>query len=64
MNLTRFVNKDVFEILSILLICCSCDQLYMLTKYRNITTQTFVVTLVLTALCIYFGFFDKMNKNI
>lgn len=35
----------------------------MLTKYKNITTEIFGVTLVLTALCMYFGFIDKSNKN-
>lgn len=29
-----------------------------------ISTETFVVTLVLTALCMYFGFCDKSNKNL
>lgn len=64
MNLTKFVKKYVFKILSIVLIFCSCDQLYILMKYRNITTETFVVTLFLTGVCMYFGFFDKSNKNI
>lgn len=64
MNLTKFLNKYFFEILFIVLIFCSCDQLYMLTKYKNISTDTFVVMLLFTALCMYFGFFDKSNKNI
>lgn len=64
MNIVKIVKKYGFKILSVVLILCSCDQLYMWMKYRNITTETFVLTLVLTALCMYFGFWNKSNKNI
>ena len=63
MNLTKFLKKYVFKIMSIVLIVCSCDQFYMLMKYRNITTETFVVTLFLTGLCIYFGFGKFREKD-
>lgn len=29
MNLTKFVKKYVFKIMSIVLIVCSCDQFYI-----------------------------------
>lgn len=63
MNLTKFVNKNVFKIMSIVLIFCSCDQLYMLMRYRDIDTESLVGTLFFTGLCVYLGFGKFGEKN-
>ena len=56
MSLTKFVKKDIFVILSIVLILCVFDQLYMMIRYKNISIETFVLTLFLTAISTFFGF--------
>lgn len=51
--------KWIFEMLSIILIICCVDQLYMMRHYKNISMETFVMTVFFTVLNIYFGFFEK-----
>ena len=59
MNLSKFIQKDLFVILSIILIICMVDQLYMMMEYKNISKETFVLTSLLTGINIFFGFFNK-----
>lgn len=59
MNLSKFVNKYVYEIFSIILILCVVDQIYMMLRYKNISIETFIITLVFAAINIYFGFLHK-----
>ena len=59
MNLSKFVNKYVYEIFSIILILCVFDQIYMMLRYKNISIETLIITLVFAAINIYFGFLHK-----
>ncbi len=59
MNLSKFVNKYVYEIFSIILILCVVDQIYMMLRYKNISIETLIITLVFAAINIYFGFLHK-----
>ena len=63
MDLTKFVKKDVLKIMSIVLIVCSCDELYMFMKYRDSTIEDLGATLFFTGLCIYLGFGKGGEKN-
>ena len=58
MNLSKFVNKYVYEIFSIILILCVFDQMYMM-RYKNINIETLIITVVFAAINIYFGFLHK-----
>ena len=59
MNLSRFMKKDLFVILSIILIICVIDQLYMMMEYKNISKETLIFTILLTGVSVFFGFFKK-----
>ncbi len=59
MNLSKFIQKDLFVILSIILIICIVDQLYMMMEYKNISKETFILTILLTGISVFFGFFNK-----
>ena len=59
MDLSKFVNKYVYEIFSIILILCVVDQIYMMLRYKNISIETLIITLVFAAINIYFGFLHK-----
>ncbi len=59
MNLSRFVQKDLFAILSIILIVCVVDQLYMMMEYKNISKETLIFTILLTGVSVFFGFLKK-----
>ena len=59
MNLSRFMQKDLFVILSIILIICVVDQLYMMMEYKNISKETLIFTILLTGVSVFFGFFKK-----
>ena len=59
MDLSKFLQKDVYEIFSIILIVCDFDQVYMIMKYRNINKETLIITLFFTIICIYYGFIKK-----
>ncbi len=59
MNLSKFVNKYVYEIFSIILILCVFDQMYMMMRYKNINIETLIITVVFAAINIYFGFLHK-----
>jgi hypothetical protein len=59
MNLSRFIQKDLFVILSIILIICVVDQLYMMMEYGNISKETLIFTILLTGVSVFFGFFKK-----
>ena len=59
MNLSRFVQKDLFAILSIILIVCVVDQLYMMMEYNNISKETLIFTILLTGVSVFFGFLKK-----
>ncbi len=59
MNLSKFVNKYVYEIFSVILILCVVDQIYMMLRYKNISIETLIITLVFAAINIYFGFLHK-----
>lgn len=55
----KISRRDVFVVASFVLIICCIDQLYMLFKYGNIKVETFVLTVFLTCLNVYFGFIEK-----
>lgn len=59
MNLSKFIKEDIFEILSIVLIVCLIDQLYMIIKYKNISIETFIFTVLLTGVSVFFTFLKK-----
>lgn len=59
MKIKQIVRKNIFIILSMILILCCADQLYMIEKYKNINLETFSLTIFLTVLNIYFGFVKK-----
>lgn len=63
MNLSRFIQKDLFVILSIILIICIVDQLYMMMEYKNISKETFIFTIFLTGISAFFGFFYKRESK-
>lgn len=57
MNLSKFIQKDLFVILSIILIICIVDQLYMMMEYKNISKETFILTSLLTGISVFFWIF-------
>lgn len=59
MNLSRFMKKDLFVILSIILIICVIDQLYMMMEYKNISKETLIFTILLTGVSVFFGLKKK-----
>lgn len=59
MSIKKISGKDVFALLSIVLILCCVDQLYMICKYKNISWETFGLTVFFTILNIYFGFIKR-----
>lgn len=59
MNLSKFIKENIFEILSIVLIVCLIDQLYMIIKYKNISIETFIFTVLLTSVSAFFTFLKK-----
>lgn len=61
MNLSKFINKYLFEILAIILIICLIDQLYMMMEYKNISKETLAITILLAGINIFFGFFKKAD---
>lgn len=61
MNISKLFHKGVFVLLSIVMIICCFDQIYMIIKYKNISIETFVLTVFLTGISLYFGFF-QMKK--
>lgn len=63
MNLTSFLNKYIFKIMSIILIVCVINQIYMLTKYNNISKETFFITLFFTGICVFWGFLKNMRSK-
>lgn len=59
MSIKKISGKDVFALLSIVLILCCVDQLYMICKYKSISWETFGLTVFFTILNIYFGFIKQ-----
>lgn len=59
MNISKLFHKGIFVLLSIIMIICCFDQLYMMIKYKNISIETFVLTVFLTGISLYFAFFQK-----
>lgn len=59
MTSSKFFSKIIFVILSIILIICCIDQVYMMYKYNNISIETLFLTLLFTGLSIYFAFFRR-----
>ncbi len=55
----KFCSKIIFAILSIILIICCIDQVYMMHKYNNISIETLVLTMLFTGLSVYFAFFRR-----
>ena len=62
MKLSRFIQKKLFVVLSIILIICTVDQLYMMMEYKNISKETFIFTILLTGISVFLGFFNKKSK--
>ena len=62
MKLSRFIQKNLFVVLSIILIICTVDQLYMMMEYKNISKETFIFTILLTGISVFLGFFNKKSK--
>ena len=59
MNFSRFMQRDLFVILSIILFIWVVDQLYMMMEYNNISKETLIFTILLTGVSVFFGFFKK-----
>ena len=59
MNLSKFINKYLFEILAIILIICLIDQLYMMMEYKNISKETLAITILLAGINIFLDFSKK-----
>lgn len=53
------MKKDLFVILSIILIICVIDQLYMMMEYKNISKETLIFTILLTGVSVFFGLKKK-----
>ncbi len=62
MKLSRFIQKNLFVVLSIILIICTVDQLYMMMEYKNISKETFIFTSLLTGISVFWGFLNKKSK--
>lgn len=58
--------KNLFQIMSIILIIAFVDQIYMIQEFGNISKETLFITFCLLLASIKFGFFNKRkyNKNI
>ena len=59
MSIKKISKRDIFAVASFILIICCIDQLYMLCRYDNMNVETFILTIFLTGLNIYFGFIKK-----
>lgn len=59
MNLSKFINKYLFEILAIILIICLINQLYMMMEYKNISKETLAITILLAGINIFLDFSKK-----
>lgn len=55
MKAVNFLKKNLFVIMSVILILCVIDQIYMLIRYKNISIETLFLTLCIAALNIYFA---------
>lgn len=64
MNLSRFMKKDLFVILSIILIICVIDQLYMMMEYKNISKETLIFTILLTGVSVFFGLKKRVSEKV
>lgn len=62
MNISKLFHKGVFVLLSIVMIICCFDQIYMMIKYKNINIETFALTVFLTGISLYFAFFKSLLK--
>lgn len=62
MDLTKFFDKHIFEILSIILMICVADQIYMMMEYKNISKETLLLTLLFTGISIFFGFLRNFKN--
>ena len=62
MKLIKFIQKNLFVLLSVVLIVCVIDQLYMMMEYKNVSKETLFFTILLTGVSLFFGFFKK-NRN-
>lgn len=63
MNLTKFIKQDLFVILSVVLIICVIDQLYMMMEYQNVSKETLLFTILLTGVSLFFGFFRRTETG-
>lgn len=55
MNIIKFFIKNIFLIMSVILIFCIIDQIYVMIRYKNITIETLFLTLCLAGINVYFG---------
>ena len=63
MKLSIFIQKNLYVILSIILIICAIDQIYMMMEYKNISKETLFFTILLAGVSIFYGFFRKTDSN-
>ena len=61
MKVIDFFLKNIFLILSMILILCLIDQIYLMIKYKDQNIETFFLTLCLTGLNIYWAL-SKIKK--
>ncbi len=59
MHLSKLCYKNIFALLSIVLIVCCLDQLYLIFRYKTVSAETFILTILFTGINIYFGFIRK-----
>ena len=55
MRAINFFKKNIFVIMSVILIFCVIDQIYMMIRYKNISAETIFVTLCLTGMNVFWG---------
>lgn len=63
MNLSRFIQKDLFAFLSVILIICVIDQLYMMMEYKNVSKETLIFTILLTGVSVFFAFLKRTASS-
>ncbi len=51
----NFFKKNIFVIMSVILIFCVIDQIYMMIQYKNISAETIFVTLCLAGMNVFWG---------
>lgn len=61
MKVIDFFLKNIFLIMSMILILCLIDQIYLMIKYKDQNIETFFLTLSLTGLNIYWAL-SKIKK--